>query len=167
MHFPETHRWELIDGEALVVPSPNTRHQDVAGELHILIGNHLKEHGGGRVFIAPYDVLLSETDVVQPDIVFVSDADAKVITEANVRGTPTWVIEVLSDPTRDRDLKRRLYERAGVPEYWIVDPDGPTIEIHRLRDGRYREPAVLRPGTPAAAAALPGFAVDPGDLATP
>jgi Uma2 family endonuclease len=132
VHFPDDgRRWELIDGEAFMVPSPTTGHQDVILQLAILVKNHLDEHGGGRVFVAPLDVLLSDSDVVQPDVMYVSDADAHVITEKNIRGAPTWVIEVVSDPVRDRKVKRDLYMRYGVSEYWAVEAELRRIEVHR------------------------------------
>lgn len=130
--FPDDgRRWELIDGEAYMVPSPTPDHQDLVGRLYRAIAEHLDARGGGRVFIAPIDVVLSEPHVVQPDVVFVSDADTDVITEKNIRGVPTWVIEVVSDPVRDKKVKRDLYARYDVPEYWAVDPALRQIEIHR------------------------------------
>lgn len=146
LHFPDGERWELIDGEAMMVPSPNTRHQDVIGRLYLRIGNHVERHGDGRVFVAPYDVVLTDVDVLQPDLVFISEQDAGVITEANVRGTPTWCIEVgsPSHPERDRVLKLRRYESARVPEYWIVDPAEDTLTVLLLAGEAYGDPVVLR-----------------------
>lgn len=157
--FPDDgRRWELLDGEAFVVPSPDVRHQDIAGRLYRWIADHVDAHGGGRVIIAPMDVLLSEdeTDVVQPDVVFVSDADAHVITAKNVRGVPTWVIEVVSDPVRDKKVKRDAYARFGVPEYWAVDPELREIEVHRLR-GKLE---IIAPPAAATPHVLPGLAID-------
>jgi Uma2 family endonuclease len=160
--FPEGERWEVIDGEAYVVPSPNRRHQLVAGEIHRQLANYLKDHGGGEVYIAPFDVVLDESDIVQPDVVFVAGADMDVLTDANVRGTPTWVVEVLSPsrPERDRRLKFGRYERFGVAEYWIVDPSDEAVEIYRLESGAYGPPVVVRAPDVAAPLQPSGFALD-------
>ena len=133
VHFPDDRRWEIIEGEAFVSPSPTTRHQDIAGQIYRQISDHLDAHGGGRVFIAPLDVLLPDEhgDVVQPDVIFVSDDDAHVITDKHIRGAPTWIIEVVSDQVRDKKVKRDLYLRHGVREYWTVDPDLREVVIHR------------------------------------
>ena len=125
--FPDDgKRHELIDGEHYVTPSPNTKHQKVSGNLFLLIGTWLEEHPIGQVFFAPFDVVFSQFDVVEPDLLYMSNGRAtEVLTQANVQGTPELVIEIGSPGTRKRDetIKRRLYERAGVSEYWVVDPD--------------------------------------------
>ncbi len=161
VHFPEGQRWELIDGEAYVVPSPNRRHQQILGRLYILIADHLDRHGGGEAYVAPFDVVLdSSGDVVQPDIVFVTDERIDVLTDANIWGTPSWVIEILSDPRRDRKLKLSRYERFGIPEYWITDPDADRVEIYRLEDGRYAAPQTIRAPESASPLQPRGIAID-------
>ncbi len=103
-----------------VTPSPNLRHQDVAGRLHLSIGGFLEAHPEhGRVFHSPLDVVFSFHDVVEPDLLFVASDQLEILTEKNVQGVPALVIEVLSPSTRKRDekLKRSLYERGGVREY--------------------------------------------------
>jgi Uma2 family endonuclease len=140
VHFPDDgRRHELIDGEHYVTPSPNRKHQSVAGSLHALLWNHLRGNPIGEVFIAPFDVVLSNFDVVEPDILYVSHARRNVLTEANVRGAPDLVVEVGSPSTRrwDEREKHRLYERSNVAEYWVVDPDLDLIKVYRLEDGRY------------------------------
>lgn len=164
LHFPEGERWEIIDGEAYLVPSPTADHQDAANQINYQILRHLKEHGGGRVFIAPFDVVLEDGDVVQPDVIFIADEDMDVLTRANVRGSPTWVVEVISDPLRDRNLKRQRYERAGIAEYWIVDPSAQTVEVYRLSDGAYGEPAVTRPPGAVRPLRPEGLEIDLGDV---
>ena len=168
LHFPDDgRRWELIDGEAYVTPSPKTRHQEITGLLHHLILGHLEWHGGGRVFIAPLDVKFGDHDVVEPDIVFVADAETGIITPERIDGVPTWLVEVLSDPHRDRQLKRQQYERFGVPEYWIIDPDADTVETYTLHEGRYPDdPVVHRPPDTIAPASLPGVRIDLARLLT-
>lgn len=161
LHFPDDgKRYELVDGEVFVTPAPNIRHQDIVGWLFVQLYEHLRRHGGGRVFVAPVDAVLSTTDVVQPDIVFVSDADTGRLTPANLQGPPTLAVEVLSDPRHDRVRKRRLYAQFGVTEYWIVDPDGERVEIHRLESQQYPTPTLLEAGTELTTPLLPGLSVD-------
>jgi Uma2 family endonuclease len=159
VRFPDDgRRWELIDGEAFVVPSPTWTHQDIILRIMRQIADYLDRHGGGRVVMAPLDVLLSpdETNVVQPDIVFVSDADADVITEKNVRGVPTWLVEVVSDPVRDKKVKRDLYARHGVGEYWAVDPDLRRVEVYRPGE----DPLLVEPPQRPSPLVLPGLEID-------
>ncbi len=160
--FPETDRWELIDGEAYVVPAPNTKHQRVLLRLLFEIQLHLRGHGGGEVFVAPFDVVLSPHDVLQPDVIFVAQADEDVLTEANIKGTPTWVIEVLSPshPVRDRKLKLARYERFKVPEYWIVDPIADRIEVYRLQGDSYPPASIVAAPDVATPLSPTGFSVD-------
>ncbi len=133
--FPDDgQRHELIDGEHYVTPSPNLRHQAILGNLHWLIRSYLETHPIGQVFFAPLDVIFSNVDVVEPDLMYLSHARAaEVATTLNLRGAPELVIEIVSPGTRRRDatIKRRLYERSGVEEYWIVDPEVDVVRIYR------------------------------------
>jgi Uma2 family endonuclease len=126
-------RHEIIDGVHYVTPSPNLRHQRVVGALYLRIANHLEAHSVGEVFLAPFDVVFTKFDVVEPDLLFVSKERLEIVTEKNVEGTPDLVIEVLSESTSRRDLgmKRQMYDRAGVIEYWIADPESETIQVFR------------------------------------
>jgi Uma2 family endonuclease len=140
-------RHELIDGEHYVTPSPNRKHQKVSGNLHLLLGTWLEEHPIGQVYYAPFDVVFSEFDVVEPDLLYMSNERAsKVLTHANVQGAPEIVIEIGSPGTRKRDetIKRRLYERAGVTEYWIVDPELDTLRVYRRGRDAFDEPLDLK-----------------------
>ena len=131
-------RYELLNGDLMMVPAPNRKHQWVLGRLYIELGRFTQEHGLGEVYVAPFDVVLSDTDVVQPDLLFISRAREHTINDENVRGAPDLVIEILSPSTADRDLgyKHDLYGRHGVLEYWVVDPMAETVAVHRQRDGR-------------------------------
>lgn len=131
-------RYQVIEGELFMTPVPEVRHQRVSRKLLVLLTTHVEKHALGEVLVAPIDVLLSKHDIVQPDIVFVSTARAKIITKKNLRGAPDLLIEILSPSTAsiDRHRKLRLYERAGVKEYWIVDPGAQTVEIHEFRSPR-------------------------------
>ena len=135
---PDDERYELLNGNLMMVPAPNRKHQKVLSRLARKLGNFAEEHGLGEVYVAPFDVVLSDTDVVQPDLLFISRAREHTLTDENVRGAPDLVIEILSPSTAERDLgyKHEVYGRHGVLEYWIVDPMGETIAVHRQRDGR-------------------------------
>ena len=116
--FPDDgKRHELIDGEHYVTPSPHMKHQAVLGNLYFLIRGHLETQPSGRVFMAPFDVVFTDFDVVEPDLLYMShERAADILTPEHVRGTPELVVEIGSPSTckRDETLKRRLYERTGV-----------------------------------------------------
>jgi Uma2 family endonuclease len=145
--FPEDgKRHELIDGEHYVTPSPSLKHQAVSGNLHYLLRAWLEQHPVGRVFYAPLDVVFTEFDVVEPDLLYVSHARAtEVLTDKHFTGPPDLVVEIASKGTRKRDetIKRRLYERSGVPEYWVVDPALDVVRVYRANAGRFARPVEL------------------------
>jgi Uma2 family endonuclease len=146
-------RHEIIDGVHYVTGSPNLGHQDLVGRLHLAIGNHLatRRHQG-RVFLSPLDVVMSNYDVIEPDLLFVSGDQQAILTEANVQGAPALLVEVLSPSTRRRDegIKRQLFDRVGVREYWMVDPLARRVVVFRRSDGGALEEAeVLRCDTGA------------------
>jgi Uma2 family endonuclease len=132
-------RHELIDGEHFVTPSPNIRHQSIVGSIYFLIATYLEAHPLGRVFGAPLDVIFSDVDVVEPDVLYVSNERAEALAGTHVRGVPDLVVEVASRGTRKRDqtIKRRLYERVGVLEYWIVDPELEVVRVYRREGERF------------------------------
>jgi Uma2 family endonuclease len=160
-------RRELIDGELIVSPSPKTRHQRILLRLAATLRTHLQEHGGGEVFIAPLDVLFGRRDVVEPDLFFVLDDQQDIITEDNIKGVPALLIEIVSNPRLDRVRKRDLYERVGVPEYWIVDPDADRVEVFRLGDASYGKPEILEAGDDLTFAPLSGLRISVADLLGP
>ena len=133
--FPDDgKRHELIDGEHYVTPSPNVRHQQIQGDLFALMWNYLEAHPIGRVFTSRLDVVFSRFDVVEPDIMYLSHERAgNVLTKAHLQGAPELVIEIGSPSTRQRDetIKRHLYERSGVSEYWVVDPEIDVVRVYR------------------------------------
>ena len=128
-------RHEIIDGEHYVTPSPVIRHQLIVGSLHYLIKGYLRQNDLGEVFLSPLDVLFSDFDIVEPDLIYVSRERWSVLTTKNLRGAPDLVVEILSPGTRGRDrgIKRKLYERFAVKEYWIVDPEAEIVEVLRHR----------------------------------
>jgi Uma2 family endonuclease len=165
VHFPDDGlRHELIDGEHYVTPTPIRKHQAIATNLVGVIWSYLREHPVGRVFTAPFDVILSDFDVVEPDLLFLTNQRlGEVQTSPWVKGAPSLVVEIGSPSTRKRDatIKRRLYERVGVDEYWIVDPELDSIDVHRLTDGRYQRTAQLslEAGDVLTTSLLPGLAL--------
>lgn len=126
-------RHELIDGEHYVSPAPSLRHQEISGNLHYILHGFLRTHPIGKVYFAPCDVVFTPTNVVEPDLLFVSQDRSEILTARNVQGAPDLVIEVLSDSTRSMDEKRKLelYDRFGVSEYWLADPVLETVRVYR------------------------------------
>jgi len=139
-------RYEILDGELAVSPSPTSRHQLVSQNLEFALGMWVRARGLGRVWHAPLDLILADTVVMQPDIVFVSKSRSAIVTTRGLEAAPDLVIEILSDSTasRDRGVKMRLYARYGVPRYWIVDTEARTLEVYALRDDAYERTATYR-----------------------
>ncbi len=162
--FPDDgKRHEIIDGDHFMTPAPRTKHQNISGNLFATLHAHLKHTSEGRVFAAPTDVVLSDLDVIQPDLLYISAAHAQIITDANVQGPPDLIVEILSESTRKTDeiVKRKLYERFGVQEYWIVDPELEAVKIYRLTEQRYVRAAELsrESGDALATPLLPGLQI--------
>ncbi|MBI4234037.1 MAG: Uma2 family endonuclease [Chloroflexi bacterium] len=147
--LPEEKRYELIEGELCMVPSPTTQHQRLVLNLAMILQEFVRRRGLGEVFAAPLDVKLSEEDVVQPEVLFVRAARRRIVKEQYVDGPPDLVVEVLSPSTasRDRELKLKRYANFGVPEYWIVDPEAGSVEVLRLMADGYRQVGVFTQGT--------------------
>lgn len=159
-------RRQLIDGEVYVVPAPNRRHQEIVLRLSTAFQNHVAGRGDGEVYAAPIDVILTEVDVVQPDVLYVAPDRYHVLADEGLRGAPTIAVEVVSGSTArmDRALKRDLYARHGVLEYWIVDPDADWVEVFRLQEGAYGRPEILEPPDVLTTPLLPGFEVSLAEL---
>ncbi|HVL89071.1 MAG TPA: Uma2 family endonuclease [Actinomycetota bacterium] len=153
-------RRELLDGELIVSAAPRLRHQVILGRLHLLFGNFVEEHRIGHVYMAPTDVLLSDDNVVEPDLIFVADGRSEILTEMNMQGVPSLLIEVVSDPRIDRVRKRDVYARFGVPEYWVVDPDADRIEVYCHSPDGYGKPVIFEPGETLEYEGLPGLQID-------
>ena len=133
--LPEQDRRELIGGDFYFMPpSPNFSHQSISRNLGKLLWDFVMANNIGVVVSAPMDVVFSDFDVVQPDILFISNEKRSIITETNISGAPDLVVEILSPSTadRDRELKLSLYTRFGVNEYWIVDPENNTVQVLEL-----------------------------------
>ena len=161
-HTPDDKRYELLDGELIMAPAPRTAHQRTSRRMGTLLDTFVAENDLGEVFIAPYDVVLSETDVVQPDLLFVSKERSYIINEDNIRGAPDLVIEILSPSTaqRDRTLKRTLYALHGVPEYWQADTDAKIAMVLTLDNGEYKVAGIYGEGQMLVSPLLPGFTLE-------
>lgn len=145
--FPDDgSRYEIIDGEMFMSPPPITAHQWASAELTWLLGSHIRQRGLGRLFYAPFAVMLSPHDIFEPDIVFISEGRMPLIDEKGMRGAPDLCIEIASPSTRayDRTVKFERYARFGVNEYWIVDVDAQTVEVFSLENHSYTLLAIAR-----------------------
>ena len=132
----DRNRYELIDGELEVTPAPRLEHQWAGGQLYRVLASHVWEHGLGMVFFAPLDVMVTGFDVVQPDLLYPTAEQVERAAERGVDEAPTLAVELLAPSTgyRDRGRKMRLYEREGVPHYWLVHPIRRTLQAYELRD---------------------------------
>ena len=130
-------RYEIIDGDLVVSPSPAFWHQEVLKRIFLVLQRALEETGVARVYFAPLDVILSPTRVVVPDLLVVREERRSILEAHGAVAAPDLIVEVLSPSNirHDRVTKRRFYARNGVREYWIVDPDAETIEVLELIEG--------------------------------
>ena len=156
-------RYEIIDGELCMTPSPVTRHQKISKNLLFEIERFLRTNPLGEIFAAPVDVVFSQEppQVVVPDLVFVAAEHLSLITEKNLQGVPDLLVEILSPTTAtiDRRVKHALYELVGVPEYWIVDPERNSVQVFRLSGGRYAPALEFGLGDRLETPLLPGLSI--------
>ena len=159
-------RYELLDGELILAPSPNMAHQEVVANLGTSLGVFVKEHDLGRVYFAPTDVVFTDTDVLQPDVLFISKERQDIRTPANIQGAPDLVIEVLSPSSSSRDwgYKRELYALHGVREYWIIDPTNRMVSILVLRNDVLEVEYTLTETNTAESLVLRGFSANLAEL---
>ncbi len=143
--LPDETRCELIEGELLMSPSPSRFHQDVIQRLNEHLLRYVKQNNLGVVYFAPLDVVLSDYDVVQPDILFVSHRHREILKDKNIEGAPDLAVEIVSPGSRERDrlIKKGLYARYGVQEYWLVDLDKKSVEVLSLKEGEYQLVAIF------------------------
>ena len=158
LQLPEQDRRELIEGDFYMAPAPNIRHQTISGNLGMILRDFVRRNKLGVVLLAPTDVVLSDLNVVQPDILYISNERREIITENNISGAPDLVVEILSPSTasRDRELKLGLYARFGVREYWIVDPDESSVQVMELGTEGYDTIGCYDSGE-VESSVLPGF----------
>ncbi|MBS4028962.1 MAG: Uma2 family endonuclease [Ignavibacteriales bacterium] len=161
--FPDDgKRYEIIDGELFMAPAPITAHQRASIHLEYYIFEFLKNHPIGEVFHAPCDVLLSQSDIVEPDIFVVLKENEHIITSKNIDGTPDFIVEILSPYNRRMDLKRKraLYEKFGVKEYWIVDTEMETIQKLVLKEQQLVDGGIFEAEQKISSEVISGFEID-------
>ena len=140
LNTPDDARYELIEGQLIMMtPAPTSRHQKISKEILVILDKFVKEYNLGEIYHAPYDVVLDNENVVQPDLVFIAKEHLHLIHEKNLQGSPDLVIEIISESTGYRDMiqKKQLYARFGIHEYWIVIPEEASIEVYTLKDNHY------------------------------
>lgn len=160
-------RDEIIDGELLMAPEPDTWHQDWSKKLFRRIDRHVMDRELGEVFFAPVDVILDAENVVQSDLLFIAKANLSILQKRGVFGAPDLLVELISPSSmqRDRFLKKSLYLRFGVKEYWIVDIDSKALEIWKLQNRRYELHCEVEQNGGVTSPLLPGLAFDLSEIA--
>ncbi len=168
--LPDDKRYEIINGELMTMAAPSTDHQRCLGKLHRVMDKYLANQPVGESFLAPTDVILSDENTVQPDIVFIAEANRSIIAPHGIVGAPDLIVEIISPSSiqRDHRTKMALYEKFGVKEYWIIDPAWQVVEIYALTDGVYTLFAsAIGAGKPAVPSKLlDGFSVKVEDVLT-
>ena len=162
-------RYELYNGEVFEIPSPILVHQFVLGRLHLALSAYVQANGGS-VFVAPVDIVLTNFDVVQPDVMlFLPERERLLNMRKVTRFAPDLAIEILSPGTsrNDRGRKLRLFERHLLPEYWLVDPEGPSVEVYRLSGERLVLAGLARGAEFVKSPLLPALELCPSALVPP
>jgi len=166
LQLPEDKRYELIEGEFFMVPSPSYLHQTISKKLFRALDDYVRSNSLGEVLYAPLDVVLSKENLLQPDILLISKERFNIITEKNIQGPPDLVIEILSSATAERDkgLKQKLYAKFGVQEYWLVDPEEKTIEVMTLAEEGFESAAIYKEEATLKSPLLKGISIDVGEI---
>ena len=154
-------RYELLNGELVMAPAPLLYHQFILRKLLNAMSDYVDEQSLGELFCSPADVVLSETDVVQPDILYVSSQRSHILKPESVQGAPDLVVEILSPSTAelDRTTKLELYAQFGVTEYWIVDPDAKTIMVLVRGESRFEVCGIFGEGHTLQSPTLSGLRI--------
>jgi Uma2 family endonuclease len=153
--------YQVIEGDLVMSPSPNTFHQHIAGNIYFLLRQHLSENSIGEVFMAPLDVFLSDINVYQPDVIFVSNERRAIITDHGIEGAPDLLVEALSPATAryDKGSKRKIYARTGVKELWLVNPEARTLQVYLLAKDSETPSATHRANATFTSSLLPGLKI--------
>ena len=162
---PDDERWELIDGELTMSPSPKRAHQRNQMKLGSRMSFFVEEKDLGEVY-SDFDVVLSNTDTVRPDLIFIVKDRLHIVTEDNVQGAPDLVVEIRSPSTARYDwtVKRELYARHGVKEYWLVDPEAATVAVLLLDGGALKVAGVYGEKDTLVSAVIDGFSIVLADV---
>jgi len=161
-------RREIVEGELFVTPSPDLNHQRISRRMGFALAKYLETRPIGEIFTAPLDVILSNFDVLEPDLLIVLN-ERRDILKTWVEGAPDLVVEILSPTTalRDRGPKLKAYARHGVREYWIVDPEQRAIEVFRFVPEGYQLSHIFQEHETLTSPLLPDFALPLVDLFSP
>ncbi len=159
-------RYEILGGDLYISPLPEEPHQNVVLNLGAILREHVRRNGLGKVYVAPFDVVLGENDIVEPDVIFVSTIRRPKLVKGRIRGAPDLLVEVLSPSSVNRDSrdKRNLYARCGVDWYWIIDPERQTVVELRLIDNAYAVVSETNDPGPFCPELFPGLRIDLPEL---
>jgi len=167
--LPAESRYEIINGELIdMSPAPNPEHQSILKKLFRAMDTFIESKQLGEVNFAPYDVILDQRNVVQPDIFFIAKANVGRVSSKGYEGVPNLTVEIISPSSHYRDTveKKALYERFGVKEYWLIDPANRVMEVFSLQNGQYALHAFVAEEGKASSALLEGFEVDSSNIFT-
>lgn len=165
--WPDGPLLEIIDGDLFMVPSPSIKHKEISLNTAILLKKHIESENLGRILVAPVDVLLSEDNLVVPDIIFIKKDREQTILEKNIQGIPDLVIEILStNKKRDLKDKKELYEEFKLKEYWILDPDDEELILYKMDEKRqvFHKPKVYKKADEIPSEVLPGLKITCMDI---
>ena len=159
-------RYEILRGVGYLTPAPGTRHQMISANLEQLLYQYVRGHGLGSVYHAPLDVVLSETDVVQPDVIYIARERYGIIKSRGIFGVPDMVIEILSPASMQRDCQQKLalYTRSGISEYWIVGEENRSVDIWTSAETALDTRRVATGETLIQSQVMPGLQVSPAQL---
>ena len=164
LHLPDDgKRYQIIEGEVYMCPAPIPNHQRILTKLFKIIDHFVLENDLGEVILAPCDIIFSDENVVQPDIFFISKDRLHIITDKNIQGAPDLAVEIVSPHSLkiDKLLKRNLYAKYGVQEYWIVDGGKREVEVLALKDKAYQIKGKYKKGDTLESGLLKGLRIDP------
>ncbi len=166
LSLDDEQRYEILKGELIMTPAPGTIHQKFSRNLEYIIWEYVREKKLGEILDSPFDVILDEQNVVQPDIVFISNANIKHLQDRGCFGTPDMIIEIVSPGSivRDTITKKGIYERFGVKEYWIVYPREKTIEVLSLEEGKYKQRCFVEKKGIIESSVIQGLRIDLKDV---
>lgn len=160
-------RYEIIDGELLMAPAPDWTHQDWSRKLFRRLDKFVIDHKLGEVAYAPVDVVLDSENVVQPDLLFIARANLAILQTRGVFGAPDLLVELISPSSvrRDRYVKKGLYARFRIKEYWIVDTANKSLEIWKLQNRQFELHCMVEEKGKVTSSVLPGFEFDLSEIA--
>jgi Uma2 family endonuclease len=162
---PDSGNYELHQGKIIHMPSPLFYHQDILTQLILLLGSFVKKNQLGKVVVAPMDVILTPNDIVQPDILFISNERLHII-DGQVKGAPDLVVEILSEGNTAKEMsyKKHIFESTGVKEYWLINPMKKTLTQYNNVEGEFFPIHVFNTEGVLNALVLEGFSLKVGDI---